>query len=287
MKEAEFEGRSVEEALLKASHELGVNISDMAYEVLEVESGVFGIFGKSVRIRVRVPEDASKLSFRKEYIPGPGDTGLAAGMDAVDQEGLRPAPAPGHDDESDSAAAGGEPTESKGPWAREVLETLLGYLDISAEITVTEDDEQILINVGAVESGDVIGKDGELLSSLQFLLNKIVNRFPEGRKRIILDSAGFRDRREVDLGDLARSLGEKALSTGKVVRLSPMNAQDRRLVHMALKDHPGLKTHSEGEGHYRSLLIVPNSLTEREDSRNRGGQEGGSGERGPRPGSGR
>ncbi len=148
----------------------------------------------------------------------------------------------------------------KAPKAREALAGLLQNLGVVAEITLNETEDQILFNIQSEEQETIIGRDGEVLAALQFLVNKIVNRFPEGRKLVVLDAEGFRDRREETLGALARSMGEKALSTGRIVRLSPMNPQDRRLVHMALRDHPGLTTRSDGEGSYRCLLIVPNAF---------------------------
>ncbi|HOI10409.1 MAG TPA: RNA-binding cell elongation regulator Jag/EloR [Myxococcota bacterium] len=252
MKEAEFEGRSVEEALLKASSELGVNIAEMTYEVLQSDSGLFGLFGGTVKVRVRVADDAAQLAFRKEYVPGPGDTGLAQGMIAADEARARA--------EVEPAPAAPEDDPEKASRALEVLRGLLANLDVQAEVTLNETQDQILLNIRTDEHDTVIGRDGEVLAALQFLVNKIVNRFPEGRKLVVLDAEGFRDRREEALGALARRMGEKALSTGRVVRLSPMSPQDRRLVHMALRDHPGLTTRSDGEGNYRCLLIVPNSF---------------------------
>ncbi len=278
MKEAEFEGRSEEEALLKASQELGVNIADMTWEVMAHETGVFGLFGKLVRIRVRVPENAAQLVYRKEFVPGPGDTGLRrsmgdAGPDAEPEGPSGDAVAPRvpawRSEAADSAPRGeagpgsGEPVEAKGPRAKEVLMGLLDRLEIPAEVIVRETDEEISLNIRSTQGEDLVGRDGELLSALQFLVNKIVNRFPEGRKLIVLDAEGFRDKREEVLGELARRLGEKALATRKVVRLSSMSAQDRRLVHMALKEVPGLQTRSEGEGSFRCLLIIPDGFAAR------------------------
>jgi spoIIIJ-associated protein len=270
MKEAEFEGRSEEEALLKASQELGVNIAEMTWEVMAHETGIFGLFGKMVRIRVRVPENAAQLVYRKEFVPGPGDTGLRRTMggpgadEAPTNSDAAAARVAAYRSESGEAAPQSEaprgpvePAEMKGPRAKEVLMGLLDRLEMPAEIVVKETDEEILLNIRSTEGEDLVGRDGELLSALQFLVNKIVNRFPEGRKLIVLDAEGFRDKREEVLGELARRLGEKALATRKVVRLSSMTAQDRRLVHMALKEVPGLQTRSEGEGSFRCLLIIP------------------------------
>jgi predicted RNA-binding protein Jag len=277
MKEAEFEGRSEEEALLKASQELGVNIADMTWEVLAHESGLFGLFGKVVKIRVRVPENAAQLIYRKEYVPGPGDTGLrrTMGGEGVEAEeskevpdGSRPAAASRPERSQPPVPTSGEAaaamaTGEKGQKAKEVLEGLLQRLEIAMDVTVRETADEVQLNLAGADGDDLVGHDGELLSALQFLVNKIVNRFPEDRKLVVLDAEGFRNRREEVLGDLARRMGEKALATRKVVRLRPMSAQDRRLVHMALKETPGLQTRSEGEGSFRCLLIIPDGFARR------------------------
>lgn len=286
MKEAEFEGRSEEEALLKASHELGVNIADMTWEVLERQDGIFGMFGKAVKIRVRVADGAADLVYRQEYVPGPGDTGLRHSMGGRNAPPDRPARVIEEDEEAPAAErparperaprperpapaprpASTEPSvpaEPKGPRAKEVLEGLLSRLEIEGEVTVRESDDEVALDVRSAGGEDPLAGDPELLSAVQFLVNKIVNRFPEGRKLVVLDAGGQRNKREVLLGELARRLGNKALATRKVLRLAPMNAQDRRLVHMALKDAPGVTTHSQGEDNLRSLLVVPDGFGRR------------------------
>ena len=255
MREAIFEGKTEEETLLKASSELGVNISDMKYEVLEVETGLFGLFGKSVKIRVRVQDEASSFVYRKGVEPE-----LGPACDA--------APAIHHE------------LPVKGPAALDALRGVLTRMDVEAEVKLTETDESVLLNIETQDHDSVIGRDGEVLAALQFIVNKMINRFPEDRKLIVLDAEGFRDRREVELGEMARGLADKAVAAHKVVRLSPMSAQDRRLVHMALKGRTGLTTRSEGEGNFRCLLIVPDGVKER--PRDRGGRGGPEGGRGPR-----
>jgi spoIIIJ-associated protein len=270
MKEAEFEGRSEEEALLKASQEMGVNIADMTWEVVAHESGLFGLFGRQVRIRVRVSDTAAQLVYRKEFVPGPGDTGLRrsmggeaaeSGADSADVEGRQVARSSQAASDSGSVDAGGQGV--KAAQAKEVLLGLLQRLEIGMEVAVRETADEIQLNISGAEAEELVSRDGELLSALQFLVNKIVNRFPEDRKLVVLDTDGFRNRREEVLGDLARRMGEKAVATRKVVRLRPMSAPDRRLVHMALKEVPGLATRSEGEGAFRCLLIIPDGFDRR------------------------
>lgn len=276
MKEAIFTGRSSEEALLKASQELGVNISDMTYDVLEEETSLFGLFRKEVRVRVRVREDAAMVVTRANYIPGPGDTGLVTTAGEVltlkkipreksaelasamekqpsSEAGSESSPTPPIEAVSENE----RPSVEKGPQASRVLKDILDLMGAACEVEYQEDEESVQLNVSGGEHEMVVGRDGEVLASLQFIVNKMVNRFPDTRKLVVLDAEGFRGRREQTLGRLAKRLGEKAVQTGRVVRLSPMTAQDRRLIHLALRDNRKVSTRSEGSGDFRRLLIIP------------------------------
>jgi spoIIIJ-associated protein len=156
----------------------------------------------------------------------------------------------------DAAGAAGAETE-RGAEARQTLETLLGHMGIEATVQVREDDERVTLDVAGSETGLVIGKKGQTLDALQFLMNKMINRDREGRKPIVVDAEGYRGRRAEALVELALRLGEKAVHTQRVVTVNPMSPHDRRIMHMALADVPGVTTRSEGEGSFRRLLIVP------------------------------
>lgn len=259
MKEETFEGKSEEEALLKASEELGVNISEMTYDVLENETGLFGLFKKLVRIRVRVADEPAGFVYRKE-----AQRPANHHRDYTEEKPDSPEP----------EAAPKKDLPIKGPDAVQALEGVLERMGVGAEVALTEDDTSVSLDITTEEEDVVIGRDGEVLSALQFVVNKMVNRFPESRKRVVLDAVGFRTRRQESLSALAGEMGDKAIETGKVVRLSPMNAHDRRLIHMALKKRSGLSTRSEGDGMFRCLLIVPDGFQERRAGR--GGRRGGS-----------
>jgi spoIIIJ-associated protein len=114
-----------------------------------------------------------------------------------------------------------------------------------------------VLEVAGSETGLVIGKKGQTLDALQFLMNKIINRDREGRKPIVVDSEGYRVRRADSLVELALRLGEKAVRTHRTITVNPMSPHDRRIIHLALDKVPGVTTRSEGEGAFRRLLIIP------------------------------
>ena len=145
--------------------------------------------------------------------------------------------------------------------AQKALETTRKLLDLSqlsarAQITV-DTAEQVLVDMYGSDEGLIIGRKGETLLALQFMVNRIVGKDSEGPEKIALDCEGYRERRQEALRVLAKKLGEKAKSDGKIVTVSPMNAHDRRIFHVTLDGQNGLKTRSEGEGLMRRVMIIP------------------------------
>lgn len=141
--------------------------------------------------------------------------------------------------------------------AVEVVEGLLDRMGFDAYIEEIIEDERIEIDLTGDDAGRVIGKKGQTLDALQFLVNKVVNRFPEGRRHVILDVEGYRERRDDSLRDMAERLADKATRTSKAISLSPMPARERRVIHLALADYPGVTTRSDGEGPDRRVRIIP------------------------------
>jgi spoIIIJ-associated protein len=137
------------------------------------------------------------------------------------------------------------------------LEGLLERMDLDAQVVEVSEDERINIEIEGADAGRVIGKKGQTLDALQFLVNKVVNRFPEGRKHVVLDVEGYKDRRDESLANMAVRLADKASRTGKVISINPMPARERRVIHLALADTPGVTTRSDGEGTERRVRIVP------------------------------
>ena len=162
-----------------------------------------------------------------------------------------------HDAHETDTGADAVASSERAEEARTVLDCVLGHMGIEATVAVTEEPERIVLNVAGSETGLVIGKKGQTLDALQFLMNKIVNRDREGRKPIVVDSEGYRVRRVDSLVELALRLGDKAIRTHRTITVNPMSPHDRRIIHLALDKVPGVTTRSEGEGAYRRLLIIP------------------------------
>ncbi|UJR78997.1 protein jag [Sandaracinus amylolyticus] len=183
--------------------------------------------------------------------------------------------------ESDSGGTRGTPGDGKAEEAMEFLSGVLYRMGLETRVTVREDDEQVVLDIQGADAGRAIGKKGATLDALQFLANKVVNRFPDGRRYIVVDSGDYRERHDASLVNMARREAKRAVELGRTVTLEPMPARDRRLIHLSLAKFPGVSTKSNGEGIGRRIQIIP-------ARRNGGGGGGGGGggrrdrDRGPR-----
>ena len=146
--------------------------------------------------------------------------------------------------------------------AEKASEFLLGVLErmgIAADIDIKDDKDRTTLEIQTKDSELVIGRRGVVMDALQHLVNKVVYRDRTGDKTkpLVVDAGGFRDKQIERLRSLGQRMAEKALQTKQIVELQPMTAHDRRIVHMAIAEIPGLTTRSEGEGEDRHILIVP------------------------------
>jgi spoIIIJ-associated protein len=173
------------------------------------------------------------------------DGALFVADDAYDEE---------RDDEAGSA---GSPGDGKAEQAADVLDGILARMDLDTEVTVRDDGEKIVLDVDGPDAGRAIGRKGQTLDALQFLVNKIVNRFPDGRRHVIVDSGDYRDRHDKGLVSMAHRQAKKAVQQGKVITLEPMSARDRRVIHLSLAKFPGVTTKSDGQGIGRRIQIIP------------------------------
>jgi spoIIIJ-associated protein len=146
--------------------------------------------------------------------------------------------------------------------AARVLREILERMGIEAEVSAFDDGERVILDAHGEESGLVIGKKGATLDALQYLINRIVSKKPGDGPGVVVDAEGYRGRREDSLTDLAQRLAEKAVKTGRPVPVEPMNPHDRRIIHVALKEHDGVTTESEGEGLFRRVVIFPKDRPE-------------------------
>ncbi|MFN7696385.1 MAG: protein jag [Deltaproteobacteria bacterium] len=151
----------------------------------------------------------------------------------------------------------GHPGDGRAEEAMEFLSGVLRRMGLDARVTVREDAARVVLDVSGEDAGRAIGKKGMTLDALQFLANKVVNRFPERRRYIIVDSGDYRERHEQGLVSLAKREAKRALDTGRIVTLEPMSARDRRLIHLSLSKLVGVSTKSNGEGLGRRVQIIP------------------------------
>lgn len=155
-------------------------------------------------------------------------------------------------------AADAEPLpEAPAERVRAVLEELIAALDVDAEVAVEESSERIVGRIDGDDLGRLIGRRGQTIDAVQLICYRIAFRGSEERKRVIVDAAGYRDRRRELVERQADRAADRALETGREIELEPMTATERKLVHDRLKDRPGLETFSEGEGHNRCVIIAP------------------------------
>jgi spoIIIJ-associated protein len=131
-------------------------------------------------------------------------------------------------------------------------------MDCDVRLQRTEGDgSDIQIHVTGPDAGRIIGKKGQVLAAVQFIVNRAMNRPGLERRYITVDADGYRSRREDSLANMARRLGKQAVSDGQIITFEPMSPRDRRVVHLALAKFEGVVTKSEGEGDDRRVQIIP------------------------------
>jgi len=141
--------------------------------------------------------------------------------------------------------------------AEEFLKKLLSLMGVEASFDLSEHEDSLFISLNTAEPGLLIGRRGETLDALQYLLNIASNKGLAERQRIVLDVEGYRAEKKKSLEELAKKTAEQVISQGLSIALEPMNPFERRIVHMALLDYPGVETTSEGEEPYRKVTIFP------------------------------
>ncbi|HET9223417.1 MAG TPA: RNA-binding cell elongation regulator Jag/EloR [Roseiflexaceae bacterium] len=225
MKSIEISARTVAEAIQLALAQLGKDRDEVAIEVLEAGGG-----DEEALVRVTVVDDDETAQLAQE----------------------RPAA------ENDVEKI-----------ARRILEELLERMDVQAYVTAVrttvpgqrgEPEETITLHVeGADEEamGLLIGRRGETLRSVQFMVNLLVSRKVQKWPQVVVDVGNYRQRRQESLEGLARRMAERVRQSGRPLTLEPMGAYERRIVHLALRADPTVYTESAGEGENRKVVIYP------------------------------
>ena len=253
MSSFEYEGKNFDQAVNKACAELKLSHDEIKYEILSYgSSGIFGLVGaKKARILVSLPEETEEA-----------ETDLA-GLETAHSDDLR-ARAPENNilkDETPADRLLDELPDNPVDLARTVLQRIVGYISPDTKISAQGNSERIFLDIAGGKAGILIGKKGQTLEAMQTLVEKIVNKHNNtsngDRIRVHVDVAGYLESRKNNLEKLAMRLAEKSKRIRKPISLGQMSAYDRRIVHLALKDDPGVLTRSRGEGPIRKLVISP------------------------------
>ncbi|SPF47285.1 Single-stranded nucleic acid binding R3H domain protein [Syntrophobacter sp. SbD1] len=141
--------------------------------------------------------------------------------------------------------------------SKEVLDEILKHIDLPMVVECEPKEGYYYLNIISNGSGLLIGKRGRTLNALQFLVSKIVSRQTGENASIIVDTENYRSKRELSLNELARQLSDKVKKSHRSLTTGPMSAQDRRIIHLALKEDHEVRTKSKGEGNLRRVVIYP------------------------------
>jgi spoIIIJ-associated protein len=270
----EIAATTVDEAIKQALEQLAAQEDDVVIEVLATpRAGVLGLGARQAR--VRVTRRTSNVATSGVQSPPPAS--------AVDRHSREPAAGEAQDgEERPQAQREAVDLDQLAQEAREVLSKLLELMDERAEVLRTQGDpESVELEIKGDGSGILIGRHGQTLDALEYLVNRIVARRIRDAAPVVLETESYRARRRQQLHRMALSMGERAKRDHRPMTLDPMPPRDRRVVHLALKDDPMLTTRSSGDGFLRSIEIVPAGGGQRRE-RERGGGGGGGESRGRR-----
>ena len=219
-------GETVGEAKWAALRELerkqpGLDKAAVRFEVVsEGERGLLGVGYEPARVLAQLPADAiTEIPVRRE--PREGESELAADV-------------------------------------RSLVEQIVHGIGVASRVETSEDEQTLSVAVAGDDLGPLIGRHGQTIDAIQYLLNTIVYRgYGDGRKEVVLDAAGYRERRRETLEELAVRSAERALQEVVRVELEPMTAIDRKVVHLRLQDYDGVETSSEGAEPNRYVVVSP------------------------------
>jgi spoIIIJ-associated protein len=237
---------SVEEAVAEGLAELGLTAEAVDVEVLDSGSrGLFGVGGRQARVRLTV----------KTSLAGIEKTATTQAKAVSQPQADSPA------EISDEALSVLD--DNLLFVSRQTVAELLEKMNLPAHIEVRygEPDEEgqrpVLVDVKGDDLSVLVGRRAEILNALQYIVNLIVSKQVEHWVQVIIDVQGYRARHELHLRQMAQRMADQAMKEGRRQMLEPMSAGDRRIIHLELRDHPGVTTQSVGEEPARKVTIVP------------------------------
>lgn len=240
---------TTEEAIEKGLEQLGLTEDMVQVEILDSGSrGLLGIGGRQSRVRLTVKSFESLID---EHTPEQAD------IDRVDTEDLETDLV----QEIDEATLSEEDRQNLKA-VKSVVSELLERMRVRAEVSAkyiepqdSKDQRVVLVDVEGKDLSILIGRRSETLNALQYITSLIVNKDLGRWVPLMIDVQGYRNRRERQLRQLGRRMAEQAIQSGRKQTLEPMPPNERRLIHLELRDHPQVYTESVGEEPYRKVTI--------------------------------
>jgi spoIIIJ-associated protein len=243
MAAVEASGKTVDEAIESALEELDAELEDVEYEVLEEpkKGGLLGVGGHQARVRVwRAGEDPEEAA-----------ESTKAPRKAAD----------GDDDDDDED----EHVEDEAEFAAQMLDQMMALMGIEGDVSIRDAETpgdglgmaKAVLEIEGDDLGVLIGRRGETLTGLQYVLNLMVSRQLGEGNYFTVDIEGYRRRRERQLRQLAQKMSDQVRRTRKTVTLEPMPANERRIIHLTLSEDQYVSTDSIGEGEDRKVTITP------------------------------
>ncbi|HYH13026.1 MAG TPA: RNA-binding cell elongation regulator Jag/EloR [Thermomicrobiales bacterium] len=256
----EIQAYSVDEAIRLALEQLELSRDDVDIEVL-VDTSDDPDDEALVRVTARgqasQPEPRAERQ-KQQRQQGGGDRlrGRRSRDDRPSRRGSIPRPAVAERVDAEDEAI-----------AKQTVLDLLQHMGVEADVMAVdnpssvplsdEDPPTIFIDILGSDLGMLIGRRGEHLSHIQYLVNLMVNRKLETWSRVIIDVEGYRTRREESLVGLAERVARQVSRSGRPVTLEPMPPNERRVIHLTLRSHPDVGTESSGEGNERRITVLP------------------------------
>ena len=261
----EISAKTVDDAINEGLARLGTTSDKMEVDVIERESsGFLGLFGKhDAKVRVRLKEIKPAPVVEKKVVKDTKPASVRNNVETKTEEkpvvDIQRKPKKKFDEIEKIEPVSADRQEKAKTDAIKFLTDVFKAMKLEASINVEFDaaENELSIDVKAEDMGVLIGKRGQTLDSLQYIVSLAINKDSNEYVKVKLDSENYRIRRKETLENLARNIASKVKRTGRQVSLEPMNSFERRIIHSALQGDPDCETFSEGNDPYRKVVVKP------------------------------
>lgn len=245
MEYMEFKGKTKNDAITEACRYFSIPSDKLDYEVVdEGKAGFLGMGAKPAVVKARVKEEKNEVIEPVKLSETPVIASVAAVAESIEDVNIEAV-------------------------SRKFLSDVFAAMGIKVEIAAKYNDslKSLEVELSGDEMGVLIGKRGQTLDSLQYLISLVVNKGTSEYIRVKVDTENYRQRRRETLENLAKNIAYKVKRTRRPVSLEPMNPYERRIIHSALQNDKYVTTHSEGDEPFRRVVVTPKKDSNYNDNR--------------------